>query len=114
VLAVYGELDARVNATRDAAVGALEDAGLTHEVLTLPDADHAFFNDTGPRSNEDAATTAYDAVLDKFGSFAVFRAKPQYAPRPTRRWGPWRPYRRGWTSNLSRLRPECSRCSASS
>jgi carboxymethylenebutenolidase len=67
VLAVYGELDARVNATRDAAVGALEDAGLTHEVLTLPDADHAFFNDTGPRYNEEAATTAYDAVLDWYG-----------------------------------------------
>jgi carboxymethylenebutenolidase len=67
VLAVYGELDARVNATRDAATAALEAAGLTHEVRTFPGADHAFFNDTGPRYNEAAATEAYAAVLAWFG-----------------------------------------------
>jgi len=66
VLAVYGELDARVNATRDAATAALEAAGLTHEIRTFPGADHAFFNDTGPRYNEAAATEAYAAVLAWF------------------------------------------------
>ena len=47
VLAVYAELDARVNASRDTAEQALEAAGLTHEMKTYPGVDHAFFNDTG-------------------------------------------------------------------
>jgi carboxymethylenebutenolidase len=67
VLAVYAARDDRVNATRTAAVGALDTAGLPTKVLTLPDADHAFFNDTGPRYNAKAAATAYRAVLDWFG-----------------------------------------------
>ena len=50
VLGVYAGLDARVNAVAaDAAVAALEAAGLEHEVRTFEGADHAFFNDTGPR-----------------------------------------------------------------
>jgi carboxymethylenebutenolidase len=67
VLAIYAELDARVNASRDAAVAALEAAGLTHEVRTFPGVDHAFFNDTGPRYDAAAAAEAYDAVLAWFG-----------------------------------------------
>ena len=66
VFAVYAELDARVNATRDAAAAALETAGLTHEVKTYVGADHAFFNDTGPRYNESAAGQAYADVLAWF------------------------------------------------
>jgi carboxymethylenebutenolidase len=68
VLAVYGELDARVNASRDAATAALEAAGLPYEVKTYAGADHAFFNDTGSRYNKDAATLAkadLDAWLQK-------------------------------------------------
>ena len=66
VLAIYGELDARVNATRDTAAAALQQAGLTHEVRTFPGADHAFFNDTGARYNPTAAAEAYRVVLDWF------------------------------------------------
>ncbi len=66
VLAVYAELDARVNATRDRAVAALRAAGLVHEVRTFPGADHAFFNDTSPRHNPTAAAEAYQAVLTWF------------------------------------------------
>jgi carboxymethylenebutenolidase len=66
VLAIYGELDARVNATRDRAEAALTAAGLTHEVRTFAGADHAFFNDTGARYNAGAATEAFDLVLDWF------------------------------------------------
>ena len=66
VLAVYGELDARVNATQDGATAALEAAGLTHTVKVFPGADHAFFNDTGPRYDPAAATTAYRLLLDLF------------------------------------------------
>jgi carboxymethylenebutenolidase len=69
VLAVYGELDARVNGTRDAAVSALRAAGLTHEVRTFPGADHGFFNDTGARYNATAAAEAYRAVLDWFSRY---------------------------------------------
>jgi carboxymethylenebutenolidase len=68
VLAVYAELDARVNASRDSAVAALQSAGLTHEVRTFPGVDHAFFNDTGPRYNAAAAAEAYQAVLDWFAN----------------------------------------------
>jgi carboxymethylenebutenolidase len=67
VLGIYAERDARVNASREAATAALERAGLTHEVVTYPGADHAFFNDTGPRYHQDAATQAYAKLLDWFG-----------------------------------------------
>jgi carboxymethylenebutenolidase len=45
----------------------LERAGLTHEIVTYQGAGHAFFNDTGPRYNQAAATRAYAKVLDWFG-----------------------------------------------
>ena len=66
VLGVYAELDDRVNATRDRAEAALQAAGLTYEIRTFPGVDHAFFNDTGPRYDEAAATEAWAAVLDWF------------------------------------------------
>ena len=69
VLAIYGELDSRVNGTRDAATAALQKAGLTYEVKTFAGADHAFFNDTGPRYKADAAAEAYREVLAWFGRY---------------------------------------------
>jgi carboxymethylenebutenolidase len=66
VLGIYGELDARVNASRDAARSALRAARLRHQIVTFPDADHAFFNDTGPRHNAAAAAEAYRRVLAWF------------------------------------------------
>jgi carboxymethylenebutenolidase len=69
VLAIYAERDGRVNASRDAATAALERAKLTHEVVTFPGADHAFFNDTGQRFNASAASAAYSRVLDWFGQY---------------------------------------------
>jgi carboxymethylenebutenolidase len=68
VLGVYGEQDERVNATRDAAAQALEAAGLTHEIMTYPNAGHAFFNDTGARYNATAAAAAYEKLLAWFGT----------------------------------------------
>jgi carboxymethylenebutenolidase len=67
VLGIYAEQDARVNASRDAAEAALKRAGLTHEIVTYPGVNHAFFNDTGPRYDQAAATEAYAKVLDWFG-----------------------------------------------
>jgi carboxymethylenebutenolidase len=71
VLAIYAEQDARVNASREAAVKALSRAGLTYEVRTFPGVDHAFFNDTNPRYNAPAAAEAYRAVLDWFARYLV-------------------------------------------
>ena len=68
VLGVYAELDARVNASIPAAEAALTAAGLTHELRTFPGVDHAFFNDTGPRYDADAAAAAYEAMLDWFAT----------------------------------------------
>jgi carboxymethylenebutenolidase len=69
VLGIYGELDARVNASRDAARAALKAAGLRHELVTFPGADHAFFNDTGSRYNRAAATEANRRLLAWFQRF---------------------------------------------
>jgi carboxymethylenebutenolidase len=66
VLAVYAEQDDRVNASRDRATAALEKSGLTHEVVTVPGVDHAFFNDTGARYNAEAAATIYQRLVDWF------------------------------------------------
>ena len=68
VLGIYGEQDDRVNATRDAAKAALEKAGLTHKIVTFPDAGHAFFNDTGQRYNATAAASAYEQLIDWFSA----------------------------------------------
>ena len=66
VLAVYAGDDKRVNDTREAAEKGLKDAGLTYEVKTFDGAQHAFFNDTGPRYDEKAAEEAWTLVLDWF------------------------------------------------
>ncbi|MFD0596555.1 dienelactone hydrolase family protein [Catellatospora coxensis] len=59
VLGIYAQLDDRVNASRDAARDALRKAGLTYEIVTYPDVNHAFFNDTGARYNAPAAAQAW-------------------------------------------------------
>ncbi|HZM74885.1 MAG TPA: dienelactone hydrolase family protein [Candidatus Limnocylindrales bacterium] len=69
VLGIYGELDERVNASRDRAQAALAKAGLTHDMVTFPGANHAFFNDTGARYDQKSATEAYRRVLDWFGRY---------------------------------------------
>jgi carboxymethylenebutenolidase len=66
VYAIYGEQDERVNATRERADAALKAAGLTYEIRTFAGAGHAFFNDTGPRYNAEAAQQAWQEVLDWF------------------------------------------------
>lgn len=67
VLGVFAEQDGRVNAGLQRADAALTTAGLTHEMVTVPGVDHAFFNDTGPRFNAVAAAATYDRVLTWFG-----------------------------------------------
>jgi carboxymethylenebutenolidase len=66
VLGLYAAQDQRVNATEPVARAALEKAGLVFELVTEPDANHAFFNDTGDRYNPAAATDAWRRVQDWF------------------------------------------------
>ncbi len=71
VLAFYGALDQRVTSTEPVVKAALEKAGLTHDLVTEPDANHAFFNDTGDRYNATAASDAWRRVQDWFGRYMV-------------------------------------------
>ncbi|SHX04825.1 putative carboxymethylenebutenolidase [Mycobacteroides abscessus subsp. abscessus] len=67
VLAFYGELDERVTASKDQAADALRRGGLLHEIAVEPGADHAFFNDSGPRYNAAAAVDAWQRLLGWLG-----------------------------------------------
>jgi carboxymethylenebutenolidase len=69
VLAFYGALDTRVTGSEAAAKAALDRAGLINDIVIEPNADHAFFNDTGPRYNAAAAADAWGRVLDWFGRY---------------------------------------------
>lgn len=64
VLGFYGALDQRVTSTEPVVAAALDEAGLVHELITEPDANHAFFNDTGDRYNPTAAADAWRRTLD--------------------------------------------------
>ena len=67
VLGFYGALDQRVTSSQPAAKAALDRAGLVNELVVEPEADHAFFNDTGPRYNPAAAADAWQRLQDWFG-----------------------------------------------
>lgn len=66
VLGLYGALDQRVTSSEPAAKAALDQAGLVNELVVEPDADHAFFNDSGPRYNAVAAADAWTRLQDWF------------------------------------------------
>lgn len=69
VLALYGALDTRVTSSEAAAKAALDRAGMVNDIVIEPNADHAFFNDTGPRYNAAAAEDAWQRVLEWFGRY---------------------------------------------
>jgi carboxymethylenebutenolidase len=64
VLAFYGEQDQRVTSTEPVVRAALEQAGMVHQLITEPNANHAFFNDTRDRYNATAADDAWRKVQD--------------------------------------------------
>jgi carboxymethylenebutenolidase len=66
VLAIYGELDTRINAGIPAIREALQRAGVTHEIKIYPGANHAFFNDTGQRYHEASAKDAWQQTVNWF------------------------------------------------
>jgi carboxymethylenebutenolidase len=69
VLAIYAALDARVTGSQAAAKAALDRAGLVNDIVVEPNADHAFFNDTGPRYNAAAADDAWQRVEEWFARY---------------------------------------------
>jgi carboxymethylenebutenolidase len=66
VLGFYAALDDRVNASEPTSRAALEKAGMVFELVTEPEADHAFFNDTGKRYSPVAAADAWKRLQDWF------------------------------------------------
>ena len=69
VLGFYGALDERVTSSEPAAQAALDRAGLASELVVEPGADHAFFNDSGPRYNAAAAADAWQRLQDWFAGY---------------------------------------------
>jgi carboxymethylenebutenolidase len=69
VLGIYGARDTRVTGSQPAAKAALDRLGIVNEMVVEPDADHAFFNDTGPRYNAAAAADAWQRLLDWLGRY---------------------------------------------
>jgi carboxymethylenebutenolidase len=69
VLALYGALDARVDAGIPAMREALQRAKIVHEIVVEPDAAHAFFNDTGASYNAAAAQDAWTRLQAWFDRY---------------------------------------------
>jgi carboxymethylenebutenolidase len=63
VLGVYGETDARVNATRDAAKAALDKTTVPHEIKTYNGVGHGFYSQV----DSEQSKAAYSDVLNWFG-----------------------------------------------
>ncbi len=69
ILAIYGALDQRIDAGIPAIRQALEQARIVHEIVVYPGANHAFFNDTGPNYNAQAAQDAWGRVIAWFQKY---------------------------------------------
>jgi carboxymethylenebutenolidase len=69
VLGVYGETDARVNASIPTVEQNLRAAGVPFQAKRYPGAGHAFFNDTGASYNEAAALAAWKDTLDWLNTY---------------------------------------------
>jgi len=69
ILAVYGELDSRLNAGIPAMREALLRANVVSDFVIYPGADHAFFNDTSERYVQGAAQQAWTRVMAWFDRY---------------------------------------------
>jgi carboxymethylenebutenolidase len=69
VLAIYAERDQRINQGIAAIEEAMEQNQKTYEKIIYPNADHAFFNDTGTRYNPEAAQDAWERMLAWFDQY---------------------------------------------
>jgi len=69
VLAIYGELDSRINGGIPAIEEAMSANNKIYEKMIYPNADHAFHNDTGSRYNPEAAKDAWERTLAWFDQY---------------------------------------------
>jgi carboxymethylenebutenolidase len=69
ILALYGALDERIDAGIPAIRQALEANKIVHEIIVYSGANHAFFNDTGPNYNAQAAQDAWTRVAAWFTQY---------------------------------------------
>ncbi len=70
VLGVYSDdPEDFANEGREELIVALEDAGVTFEIMVYPDTEHAFHNDTGPRWNEEQALAAWNDTVAWFKTY---------------------------------------------
>ena len=70
VLAIYGELDSRLNAGIPEIREAMQNARIVHDIVIYPGAEHGFFNDTSAdRYNDTAARAAWDRTLAWFDRY---------------------------------------------
>ncbi|HLF26936.1 MAG TPA: dienelactone hydrolase family protein [Anaerolineae bacterium] len=69
VLAIYGELDTRINQGIPAIEAAMQANNQVYEKVIYPNADHAFHNDTGSRYNAEAAQDAWARTLAWFEQY---------------------------------------------
>ena len=66
VLAIYGELDQRINATIPDLEKAIHASDVRYEKVMYPGAAHAFHNDTGASYHPESARNAWDRTLAHF------------------------------------------------
>jgi carboxymethylenebutenolidase len=69
VLAIYGELDQRINQGIPDIEAAMQEHNKIFEKMIYPNADHAFNNDTSSRYNPEAAQAAWQRTLEWFGTY---------------------------------------------
>ena len=69
VLAIYGELDNRINSGIPEIEAAMAANNKVYEKIIYPNADHAFHNDTGTRYNPEAARDAWEHALSWFDTY---------------------------------------------
>lgn len=66
MLAIYAELDERINATIPDLEKAIQKSGVRYEKVMYRGAAHAFHNDTGVNYNPEAAKDAWARTLAHF------------------------------------------------
>ena len=69
VLAIYGELDSRINGGIPTIEQAMAENNKIYEKIIYQGADHAFHNDTGGRYNPEAARDAWEKTLAWFEQY---------------------------------------------
>jgi carboxymethylenebutenolidase len=70
-LGIYGALDTRITGASTDLDAVLDQAGVTHSKIVEPNANHAFFNNTGAAYNPDAALDAWRNALAWFGKYLM-------------------------------------------